>query len=98
MFRKFTNLWGVASESGFTVIRRGSPLTEFAVEYSEGERVLRYPLENLVAGATQSIESRLIGPWLSPYDHESLAPAEQVKIAVRISDGMNFLGEKFVVV
>jgi len=27
-----------------------------------------------------------------------LAPAEQVKIAGRIADGMNFLGDKFVVV
>jgi hypothetical protein len=98
MFSKLPDLWGVASETGFTVIRRGNPLTEFAVEYSEGDRVLRYTLENLVAGSVQPIESRLIGPWLSPHDGEDLAPAEQVKIAGRIAAGMNYLGDKFAVV
>jgi len=98
MFSKLPELWGVASEAGFTVVRRGSPLTQFSVEYAEGERVLRYTLENLVAGSAHPIDSRLIGPWLSPHDREDLAPAEQVKIAGRIADGMNFLGDKFVVV
>ena len=97
MFTKLPDKWGASSADGFTVTRSGSPLTQFVIEYSEGERALRYSLENLVQGSVQSIVASSIGPWLQPHETEAIGTHEQREIANRIVKAMVFLGGKFVV-
>jgi hypothetical protein len=98
MFTKLSGAWGVSSIEGFTVVRRGSPLTQFVIEYSEAGRSLRYALENLGPGSIQPIAVAAIGPWLPPHAHEVISPAQQHQIADRIVQAMFFLGDKFAVV
>lgn len=97
MFTKLNGVWGVSSIEGFTVVRRGSPLTQFVIEYSEAGRSLHYALENLGPGSIQTIDAAAIGPWLSPYADEPIGPVQQQQIAERIVQAMFFLGDKFAV-
>ena len=95
MFTKLPDKWGASSSEGFTVTRSGSPLTQFVIEYSEGERALRYSLESLVQGSVQPIIASNIGPWLQPHETEALGSIQQREIANRIVKAMLFLGDKF---
>jgi hypothetical protein len=79
---------------GYTVRRRGSPLTQFHIEYTEGDRQLRYYLENLAAGATDEINPRDVGPWLPPYEEDLLSADRQIQIAERMVAAMLFLGDR----
>jgi hypothetical protein len=97
MFTKLPDKWGASSSEGFTVTRSGSPVTQFVIEYSEGERALRYCLESLVQGSVQPITASNIGPWLRPHEAEVIGSIEQREIANRIVKAMVFLGEKFAV-
>lgn len=98
MFTKLGDAWGVSSIEGFTVVRRGSPLTQFVIEYSEAGRSLHYALENLAPGSIQPIAVAAIGPWLPPHVNEAISPAQQQQIADRIVQAMFFLGDSFAVV
>ena len=95
MFTKLPRVWGASSNEGFTVHRIGSPMTQFAIEYSEGGRVLRYALDNLGPGSIQPIATSSIGPWLAPHAAEPIGPEEQSVIARRIVEAMQFLGDPF---
>ena len=98
MLTKIPKSWGVKSDSGYTVVRGGSPLTEFYIDYSEGSRVLRYHLENLVPGVSDRLVVSQIGPWQPPHDSEDISPEQQENIARRISEAMSFLGDTFEIV
>lgn len=97
MFVKLSGAWGASSSEGFTVIRGGSPMTGFYIEYSQGERGLRLTLENLMPGSVQPIFADHIGPWLPPHAQEELSQGGQRKIAQRIVEAMQFLGDRFAV-
>ncbi|WP_266183360.1 hypothetical protein [Dyella humicola] len=98
MFAKLTGVWGASSSDGFTVIRCGSPVTEFCIEYSRGGRTLRHALENLAPGSVQPVFVDRIGPWLPPHADVELDHSERRKIAEHMVAAMQFLGDKFVVV
>ena len=97
MFTKLNGAWGASSNEGFTVVRRGSPMTQFVIEYSEAGRSLHYALENLVQGSVQPVIAAAIGPWLPPHANEAISPAQQEQIASRVVQAMLFLGDKFAV-
>jgi len=85
---------GASSSEGYTVRRLGSPITQFYIEYSEGAKTLRYYLENLMPGAIDKLVPSEIGPWLPPHAGEKLSSADKLQIANRISDAMQFLGDR----
>lgn len=72
---------GAASSDGYTVRRLGSPMTQFYIEYTEGERQLHYYLENLAPGTVDVVRSEEIGPWLKPHAGELLSASDQMLIA-----------------
>ena len=92
-FTKLKHGRAAVSAEGFTIRRLGNPLSQFFIEYTEGERQLRYYLENLAPGSIDKLRPQDIGPWLPPHDGESLSKAEQLRIAERIVAGMLFLGD-----
>jgi len=98
MFTKLSDAWGVSSIEGFTVVRRGSSMTQFVIEYAEARRSLHYALENLAPGSIQPVAAAAIGPWLPPHADEAISPAQQRQIADRIVQAMFFLGDRFTVV
>jgi hypothetical protein len=93
-FTKLKHGRAAVSTEGFTIRRLGNPLSQFYIEYTEGDRQLRYYLENLVPGSVDKIRPQDIGPWLPPHDGESLSAPEQLRIAERIVAGMLFLGDR----
>ncbi len=96
MFRKLTDERGVSSTEGFTVVRTGSPLTQFVVTYAEFDgHSVDYPLENLVADATDVIRAGEIRYWKPPFEAEVIPHGKRVEIAKRMAAGMNALGEEF---
>jgi len=93
MFTRMQGKRGVTSDEGYSVVRGGSPITAFYIEYREAGRTLRYELDNLVAGAVDSIVVQSVGPWLPPHEKVPLSPQDQERIAERMCQAMAYLGD-----
>ena len=98
MLTKMPKSWGVTSDSGYSVVRSGSPLTQFCIEYSEGDRRLHYYLENLMPGFHNRLVVSEIGPWQAPHEADDISQEQQEAIARRIVEAMSFLGDTLEIV
>ena len=95
MITKLTGQRGVSSIDGFTVVRTGSPMTQFVLTYTESDgHSIDYPLENLIPGSIDVISVSGIHCWSPPFEAEPVPHKKRIQIAKRIVDGMNTLGEK----
>ena len=61
-FTKLKHGRAAVSAEGFTIRRLGNPLSQFFIEYTEGERQLRYYLENLALGSIDKLKPQDINP------------------------------------
>ena len=94
MLPKEGNRYPVVSDDGFRVDRKGSPITQIVITYSEGDHLLEYPLENLIPGSIDVIVASNIHGWCPPYDAEAISDSKKRLIADRIVEAMSLVGDR----
>jgi hypothetical protein len=93
MLQREGKRYAVTSDEGFRVDRSGSPMTQFVLRYTEGDHVLEYPLENLVAGSVTPIVVADIKGWMPPHAHEVITESKREQIGARLVAALTFLGD-----
>jgi hypothetical protein len=78
----------VESDAGFRVKVRSF---RFFVEYREGKRVARIPVQPVIGKALVNVYANTPVAWKAPYDSEEISEEKRTEILANIVDAMLFL-------